>query len=88
MTTVTMDNEGRIVLPQDLRDGLDLKPGDELVIEWEGDLATVETLEAFILRRGREGERAFRAGGLKTIEELAAEYDVDLNAVDDDLVIL
>ena len=88
MTTVTMDNEGRIVLPQDVRDGLDLKPGDELVVEWEGERVTVETLEAFILRRGREGEAEFRAGSMKTIEEVAAEYGVDLSVVDDDLVIL
>jgi AbrB family looped-hinge helix DNA binding protein len=40
-TTVTLDKAGRAVIPKRLRDALRLAPGDELVLESEGDRVTL-----------------------------------------------
>jgi len=47
------------------------QPGDELVIEDEGDRIVVYDLETFILERAAEAAEGYRAGGMKTIEEVA-----------------
>jgi len=72
MNTVTVDNKGRILLPKQTREELGIKPGDELVIAEEGDRITVYDPETFILKRAAEAAEEYRAGGMKTIEEVAA----------------
>jgi AbrB family looped-hinge helix DNA binding protein len=55
--------KGRILLPRQTREALSIKPGDELVIEEEGDRITIYDLETFILRRAAEAAGEYRAGG-------------------------
>lgn len=39
---VTVDSKGRIVLPQDVRDRLELRPGTEVTVRNDGDRIVVE----------------------------------------------
>ncbi len=40
-STVSIDKAGRLVLPKPIRDKLGLAPGDDLLIESEGDAITL-----------------------------------------------
>lgn len=43
-TKVSVDKAGRVVLPKPLRDKMQLAPGDELVIESEGERITLRPI--------------------------------------------
>ena len=56
MITTTMDKAGRVVLPKQIRDELQLGPGDSLELE------TVE--DRIILRPARGGGRIYKDRGM------------------------
>ena len=56
ITTTTMDKAGRVVLPKQIRDELQLGPGDSLELE------TVE--DRIILRPARGGGRIYKDRGM------------------------
>lgn len=87
MSIVTVDNQGRIFLPQQTREALSIKPGDELVVEQEGDRIAVYDFETFVLKRAAEAEEEFRAGKTIPLRQLMEEDGVDPDAVDDDIII-
>jgi len=61
-TTVTLDKAGRVVIPKPLRDALRLTPGDELVLESEGDCVTLRPVRSASALRKEHGVWVFRSG--------------------------
>jgi AbrB family looped-hinge helix DNA binding protein len=61
-TTVTLDKAGRVVIPKPLRDALRLAPGDELVLESEGDRVTLRPVRSASALRKEHGIWVFRSG--------------------------
>ncbi len=57
---VRIDTRGRITIPKPVRDALDWKPGDEIVVRVEGDVAILAKRDA---PGGRDLEGMPRAGG-------------------------
>jgi AbrB family looped-hinge helix DNA binding protein len=70
-TTVTLDKAGRVVIPKPLRDALRLAPGDELVLESEGDRVTLRPVRSASALRKEHGIWVFRSGR----KVMAAETD-------------
>jgi AbrB family looped-hinge helix DNA binding protein len=70
--TVKLNQNGRIVIPAEVRDQLGVKPGDELVWDFEDGVFRVETYMARIARIQRELE-PYRIPGVLASEELIAE---------------
>src|SRR5207247_8331278 len=60
MITTTMDKAGRVVLPKQIRDELQLGPGDSLELE------TVE--DRIILRPARGGGRIYKDRGMWVLD--------------------
>ncbi len=57
-TTVTVSPKFQIVIPQEIRERMDIKPGQKVTfIEWQGAIAIVPVIEpeqAFGFLRGRQ----------------------------------
>jgi AbrB family looped-hinge helix DNA binding protein len=51
--TITMDDHCRVLLPEEIREALDLHPGDELLIELEGRKVALRPKFAGYARRLR-----------------------------------
>ncbi|MGH2558368.1 MAG: AbrB/MazE/SpoVT family DNA-binding domain-containing protein [Thermomicrobiales bacterium] len=81
MRVVTIDGRGRIAVPAELRDRLELKPGDALFIQVEENgfvlrlAKAVNPFESFAAL----GERAYRTGRTKSLRAFAAEEGIDLD---------
>jgi AbrB family looped-hinge helix DNA binding protein len=85
-SVVTVDGRGRIAVPADLRERLDLKPGDALFVEVEDN--------GFVLRMAKAvnpldslaamAEHEYRAGRTKNLRTFAVEEGIDLD--DDEAV--
>jgi AbrB family looped-hinge helix DNA binding protein len=54
-TKVSLDRAGRLVLPKSLREELHLVPGDNLLIENEGDRITLRPVRAEALLKKEHG---------------------------------
>jgi AbrB family looped-hinge helix DNA binding protein len=76
-TTVTLDKAGRVVIPKPLRDALRLAPGDELVLESDGDRVTLRPVRSASALRKEHGIWVFRSGRKLT----AAETDSALESL-------
>lgn len=59
-TTVTLDKAGRVVIPKNLRDQLQLEPGDTLGLESEGDQITLRPVRSASPLRKEHGVWVFR----------------------------
>lgn len=80
-SVVTVDGRGRIAVPADVRDRLDLKPGDALFVEVEDN--------GFVLRMAKAvnplesptamAEYEYRAGRTKNLRTFAVEEGIDLD---------
>ncbi len=80
-SVVTVDGRGRIAVPADLRERLDLKPGDALFVEIEDN--------GFVLRMAKAVnpldslaamvEHEYRAGRTKNLRTFAMEAGIDLD---------
>lgn len=80
-SVVTVDGRGRIAVPADLRERLDLKPGDALFVEVEDN--------GFVLRMAKAvnplesptamAEYEYRAGRTKSLRTFAVEEGIDLD---------
>lgn len=78
---VTMDGRGRIAVPAELRERLQIAPGDALFVQIEDN--------GFVLRVAKAvnpfdslaalGERAFRDGQTRNLRDFAAEEGIDLD---------
>jgi AbrB family looped-hinge helix DNA binding protein len=61
-TTVTLDEAGRVVIPQALRDELRLSAGDALALEMEGERTILRPIHAVGSIHQEHGIRVFRSG--------------------------
>jgi AbrB family looped-hinge helix DNA binding protein len=60
--TVTLDADGRVVLPQGLREELHLNAGDALTLETEGERIILRPVQANGSMRKERGVWVFRTG--------------------------
>ena len=70
--TMKLSPNGRIVIPAEVREQMGIKPGDELVWDFEEGAFRVETYMARIARIQREFE-PYRIPGVYASDELIAE---------------
>ena len=70
--TSRLNDNGRIVIPAELRQQMGIKPGDTLFLTLEGDVLRVESQLARI-RRIQESMRALIPGDRLLSDELIAE---------------
>ena len=61
-TTVTLDKAGRVVIPKSLREELQIEPGDQLELEYEGEHVTLRPKRAGSPLRKEHGVWVFRGG--------------------------
>jgi AbrB family looped-hinge helix DNA binding protein len=54
-TKVSLDRAGRLVLPKSLRDEMHLEPGDDLLVESEGDRITLRPVRPEALLKKEHG---------------------------------
>lgn len=81
MRVVTVDGRGRIAVPADMREQLQIEPGDALFVQVENN--------GFVLRLAKAvnpfdsfaalGEREYRAGRTKSLRTFAEEEGIDLD---------
>ena len=66
-----LSSKGQVVIPKRIRDALNMKPGDDLVVLRKGDQIIIRplTLETLIL----EAHEAYNQGQTKTTEEIFQE---------------
>ncbi|HTT85291.1 MAG TPA: AbrB/MazE/SpoVT family DNA-binding domain-containing protein [Rhizomicrobium sp.] len=62
MSTATLDEAGRLVIPKPLRDELGLSPGDKLSVETDGQRLIVQPMRAGGSLRKDNGVWVFRSG--------------------------
>jgi len=67
-----LNDNGRIVIPAEIRSKMGIKPGDTLILTLEGDVLKVESQMARI-RRIQESMRALIPGDRLLSDELIAE---------------
>ena len=77
MSTVTLDNAGRVLIPKNLRDELRLEPGDKLELESEGERVTLRPVRATSPLRKERGVWVFRSGSKIS----AADTDKAIRAI-------
>ena len=68
---VTLGEQGRFVVPAEVRRSLNLQPGDQLVIHTEDDRLVIEKVEA--VERRLLARFANVAPGVSLVDELIAE---------------
>ena len=61
-TKVSIDRAGRVVLPKHLRDQLSLGPGDDLLVENEGDRITLRPIRPRALLKKEHGVWVYQGG--------------------------
>jgi AbrB family looped-hinge helix DNA binding protein len=69
---VKLGEDGRLVIPAPLRKSLNLKPGDTLVVESDGDSLLVRGYDQ-VLRETQEFFRQFVPPGTSVVDELIAD---------------
>lgn len=77
--SIKVDAKGRLVVPQQLRDALGIKPGDTMFVDLDGSVlryAKAENPFDMLIDHARS-ERA--AGRTKSLREFAAENDIELD---------
>ena len=74
-----MDNKGRLVVPKQVRDREELEDGDLFFVEEDSEAGTITftRMENLVRKRIAEGEAEYRAGMTKSLDEVAAELDID-----------
>lgn len=75
---VRLGDDGRIVIPATTRRELELKPGDMLTVESDGDSLPVRSYDA-VLRETQDYFRQFAAGG-SAVDELIADRRAEAEA--------
>jgi AbrB family looped-hinge helix DNA binding protein len=73
--TVTIDKAGRLVVPKPIRDALQLKPGDQLEIEQDGEALTLRHKPVKAKARKERGIWVFDTGGRITNEMVSEVLD-------------
>lgn len=69
VTTVKLDQAGRVVIPKPLRDELRLAPGDSLTLETIGDGVTLHPVRSGSAMRKEHGVWVFHGGKQITATE-------------------
>jgi AbrB family looped-hinge helix DNA binding protein len=73
--TLTLDEAGRVVIPQELRDALHLNPGDRLELESQGERITLRPVPSTGTMVKEDGVWVFRTG--KPLSAEVAETTLD-----------
>lgn len=62
-TTLTIDKAGRVVIPKELRDSMNLSAGDELTLESTGDRLTLQPVRSLSPLHKERGIWVYHGGG-------------------------
>lgn len=68
-TTVTIDKAGRIVIPKKVRDRLHIEPGDNLILEAQGERVVLRPVESNVGLQKEHGIWTFRSNTPLSLEE-------------------
>jgi AbrB family looped-hinge helix DNA binding protein len=79
---VTLDSTGRVVIPKEMRDELNLEPGDKLTVESDGQGVTLRPVRPEPRMRKKHGIWVFQGGGPMSVEEINQAID-DMRAARD-----
>jgi AbrB family looped-hinge helix DNA binding protein len=82
---LTLNKDGRIVLPKPVREKLQLAPGDELQLECLDDLITLRPLRGPAQLRKKRGVWVFHCGGplsAVTVDETIKRTSRERDAAD------
>ena len=79
--TVKIDENGRVVIPAEFRDALDLKAGDAVIFTLEGDELGMYTLKQAV-KRIQESVRKYVPDGVSLVDELIEERRAAAAAVE------
>ena len=71
-TIVKLDNQGRVLIPAEIREKLEMKPGDRLTLLVEDGALVLLTFKAGI-RRAQKIAAKHRVPGRSLVDELIAE---------------
>lgn len=79
--TVKVDAKGRLVIPRELRDELDIQPGDTFFVEREEGRAVLRyaVAENPFDALADHAEREYRAGRTRSLSDFAAEEGIALD---------
>ena len=79
--TVKVEENGRFTIPQRIRQGLDIEPGDTLFVEWDEERKVVRYAKAenpfdVLVEHALE---EYRAGRTQNLRDFAAENGIALD---------
>jgi AbrB family looped-hinge helix DNA binding protein len=80
MTTVKIDEKGRLTVPASEREALGLRPGDTLFVERRGNALVYVKAENPFDVLAEEAIQEHSRGETKSLREYARERDVSLDA--------
>lgn len=75
-----VDNEGRVALPEKIREALKLEPGSTVLIELEAGTNVIHirpALDDLILVIAKQAEEEFAVGKTRNLREYAREHGID-----------
>lgn len=81
MVTVTVDAKGRLSIPVEIRDAMDIKPGDVLFLESDTVHEVMHLAKAVNPFNGlaEHAVQEFLAGRTQSLRNYAAENGIELN---------
>lgn len=80
MTSVTVDAKGRLAIPRELREALDISAGDVLFVEADAEKGVLHLAKAInpFDALADDALAEYRAGRTRKLRAYAAERDIDL----------
>ena len=80
-TSVKMDGKGRLVVPKDVREALGAQEGDVFYFEYDAAEGTLvyAAVQNPLLQRLHEGRAEYAAGLTKSLDDVAAEFDITID---------
>jgi AbrB family looped-hinge helix DNA binding protein len=74
LATTRLSSKGQVVIPEDVRERLGLKPGDQFVVVGEGDVVILKTISPPAMKEfdGLVSRSQARRAGLKPSDVTAA----------------
>jgi AbrB family looped-hinge helix DNA binding protein len=77
---VRVDDKGRLTIPGKLRKELDVKPGDTFFLQREGEVLRYAKATNPFDMLAEQAAQQYAAGETSSIDDLAREHGVDLDA--------
>lgn len=77
--SVRVDRKGRLTIPKEIRDELDIKPGDTFFVEQDGEVLHYARPENPFDTLALHAEKEYQAGRMKSLREFARDNDIPLD---------